>query len=82
MFREIRESAWKPAGEAVPPLNTLGLGYHQAWDVGKRGCLAAKLDVIWTPSLASNRLRFFVMDGTDPGEHDLLMLYFSFYRSV
>ncbi|OEH77989.1 hypothetical protein cyc_00425 [Cyclospora cayetanensis] len=63
---EIRESAWRPVGEAIPPLNTLGLGYHQAWDVGKKGCLAAKVDVIWTPSLASNRLRFFVMDGTDP----------------
>ncbi|CDJ45201.1 hypothetical protein, conserved [Eimeria tenella] len=71
---EIRDSAWRPAGEAVPPLSSLSLGYHQAWDVGKRGCLAAKLDVIWTPAIVANRLRFFVMDGTDP---DSFLTYYS-----
>ncbi|PFH33909.1 hypothetical protein BESB_070610 [Besnoitia besnoiti] len=62
---EIRASAWIPAGEGLPVLSEMELGYHRAWDVGKKGCLAVKVDGIWDSAVKGNKMRFFVMDGTD-----------------
>lgn len=49
-------------------LREIELGYHRAWDVGKKGCLAVKVDGIWDSAVKGNKMRFFVMDGTDTGE--------------
>ncbi|KFH12890.1 hypothetical protein TGMAS_309190 [Toxoplasma gondii MAS] len=62
---EIRATAWIPAGEGLPILSEMELGYHRAWDVGKKGCLAVKVDGIWDSAVKGNKMRFFVMDGTD-----------------
>ncbi|CBZ54935.1 conserved hypothetical protein [Neospora caninum Liverpool] len=62
---EIRATAWIPAGEGLPVLSEMELGYHRAWDVGKKGCLAVKVDGIWDSAVKGNKMRFFVMDGTD-----------------
>ncbi|PHJ19779.1 armadillo interacting protein [Cystoisospora suis] len=66
---EIRANAWTPAGEGLPVLSEIELGYHRAWDVGKKGCLAVKVDGIWDSAVKGNKMRFFVMDGTDTGEN-------------
>lgn len=50
-------------------LSEIELGYHRAWDVGKKGCLAVKVDGIWDSAVKGNKMRFFVMDGTDTGEN-------------
>ena len=61
---EIRSTAWIPKGEYIP--EDIVMGYHTAWDIGKRGCVAVKLVGDWDSHISPNKVRFFVMDGTDP----------------
>eukprot|EP01068_Selenidium_serpulae_P001228 Selendium_serpulae@DN1309_c0_g1_i1.p1 len=63
--RHIRETAWVPKGENVPTLANIELGYHEAWDIGKQGCVGVKVSGDWTANFGANKLRFFIMDGTD-----------------
>lgn len=61
---EIRSTAWIPKGEYIP--EDIAMGYHTAWDIGKRGCVAVKLVGNWDSHISPNKVRFFIMDGTDP----------------
>ncbi|KAL7067503.1 hypothetical protein ACR3K2_20690 [Cryptosporidium serpentis] len=61
---EIRDSVSKPKGEYIP--DDILMGYHTAWDIGKRGCVAVKLVGDWDSHISPNKVRFFIMDGTDP----------------
>ncbi|KAH8739828.1 hypothetical protein FG386_002047 [Cryptosporidium ryanae] len=63
-MNEIRQNAWIPRGEYIP--DDIAMGYHTAWDIGKRGCVAVKLVGDWDSHISPNKVRFFVMDGTDP----------------
>ncbi|KAH7648536.1 hypothetical protein FG379_000561 [Cryptosporidium bovis] len=60
----IRQNAWTPRGEYIP--DDIAMGYHTAWDIGKRGCVAVKLVGDWDSHISPNKVRFFIMDGTDP----------------
>eukprot|EP00920_Eleutheroschizon_duboscqi_P037929 GHVT01090797.1.p1 GENE.GHVT01090797.1~~GHVT01090797.1.p1 ORF type:complete len:243 (+),score=14.82 GHVT01090797.1:931-1659(+) len=66
-IRRIRRTAWHPQGINLPELSTIEMGYREAWDIGKQGCIGLLLTSIWDTPLGPNRMRFFVMDGTDPG---------------
>ncbi|KAF7456318.1 hypothetical protein HWI79_3111 [Cryptosporidium felis] len=61
---KIRSTAWVPRGEYIP--EDIAMGYHTAWDIGKRGCVAVKLVGDWDSHISPNKVRFFIMDGTDP----------------
>ncbi|KAJ1607731.1 hypothetical protein OIY81_2857 [Cryptosporidium canis] len=61
---QIRSTAWVPKGEYIP--EDISMGYHTAWDIGKRGCVAVKLVGNWDSHISPNKVRFFIMDGTDP----------------
>eukprot|EP00922_Rhytidocystis_sp_ex-Travisia-forbesii_P029278 GHVS01042855.1.p1 GENE.GHVS01042855.1~~GHVS01042855.1.p1 ORF type:complete len:315 (+),score=49.99 GHVS01042855.1:261-1205(+) len=61
-----RRSAWVPEGHDLPDLFDIEMGYHKAWDIGRKGCVAAKLNGLWDTQLGPSKNRFFVMDGTDP----------------
>ncbi|KAL3126820.1 hypothetical protein CHM_7g350 [Cryptosporidium hominis] len=63
-MNEIRSTAWIPKGEYIP--EDIIMGYHTAWDIGKRGCVAVKLVGNWDSHISPNKVRFFIMDGTDP----------------
>lgn len=63
-LNEIRMNAWIPKGEYIP--DDIIMGYHTAWDIGKRGCVAVKLVGDWDSHISPNKVRFFIMDGTDP----------------
>lgn len=64
--QEFRTNAWQPSGKGVPLPGHIRLGYHAAWDIGKKGCVGMKLRNTWESAVNPNRLRFFIMDGTDP----------------
>eukprot|EP00922_Rhytidocystis_sp_ex-Travisia-forbesii_P029273 GHVS01042850.1.p1 GENE.GHVS01042850.1~~GHVS01042850.1.p1 ORF type:complete len:302 (+),score=41.45 GHVS01042850.1:115-1020(+) len=61
-----RRSAWCPEGRNVPDLFDIEMGYHKAWDIGKKGCVAVKLNGLWDTQFGPSKNRFFLMDGTDP----------------
>eukprot|EP00922_Rhytidocystis_sp_ex-Travisia-forbesii_P029281 GHVS01042858.1.p1 GENE.GHVS01042858.1~~GHVS01042858.1.p1 ORF type:complete len:308 (+),score=58.44 GHVS01042858.1:191-1114(+) len=60
-----RRSAWVPDGFNLPDLFDIEMGYNTAWDIGRKGCIAAKLNGLWDTQLGPSTNRFFLMDGTD-----------------
>eukprot|EP01071_Lankesteria_metandrocarpae_P001166 Lankesteria_metandrocarpae@DN1336_c0_g1_i1.p2 len=71
----IRQEAWVPnEGNFKPAPSELTLGYDTAWDIGKRGCVAYKFTGEYDLRIGPNKLRFFIMDGTD---RDSFLTYYT-----
>lgn len=70
----FRKTAWIPRGENIPPVHTLDMSFWEACNKGMKGWMGPKLcgewDVMWGP----NKLRFFVMDGTN---EDSFLTYYT-----